>query len=219
MNYLDFLPKELLAYLIPNDYVYTTLQVFNDQDRYQIFVDFINLNYPDYFHMMKRESSYRSFHEIMKELYEIYISYKINDVKLLIPDIQIRYFEIKPFFTDNIFYNLYPIILINKYPQVSKYYLNYKLTEQDYGSNKFVLRYKNSYNRELLRDIIFILLLLEDNDFSELLKYELSDPFKIKLLHLSGIKISELSITIDDLDEIRNTDLGAFLISKQINVV
>jgi hypothetical protein len=57
MNYLDVLPRELLSYLIPNDYVYTTLQIFDESDRYQIFVDYINWQYPEYYKILKLNSN------------------------------------------------------------------------------------------------------------------------------------------------------------------
>jgi hypothetical protein len=212
MNYLDFLPRELLAYLIPIDYVYTALQVFKDQDRYQIFVNYINYEYPDYFRIYKRNNS--SFDQIMTGLLYFYTYYKIDDINLNIEKIKIEMYG----GSVNCSYDfdwLYPIILIMKYPKVIGYYLKHELIEGDYTEK---LDEDKFNHRDLFRDLAIIALFLDINDFRELIAYEMSDKFKITLLKLLDIDLTKHSISTDDLDEIMDTDLGLYLISKKINL-
>jgi hypothetical protein len=214
MNYLDILPKELLAYLIPNDYVYTTLQIFNESDRYQIFVDFINLNYPDYYKISKRDSNL-SFRHIMEGLYTAYIFDDINEYIDLIETMSYQGFDVYP----DSFDWLHPIILSGKFPKVAQYYLSHEFTKEDYHEVIYNDEFrKKMFDRELFKDITIILISLEMDNLTELLQYGMSDKFKINLLKLSGIDLTKHSIATDDFMAILNTELGRYL-SGKINLV
>jgi hypothetical protein len=155
----------------------------------------------------------------MQGLYGIYMNGQINDINKSINIINFELFDGTINVYDQIDW-LYPIILIIGYPKIVNYYLLHKLTEDDYSVrvyNNDIL--KSMYNRELFRDLTLILLSLNMDNFDELIAYGMSDKFKINLLQLLGIDLTKHSISTDDLDEIRNTDLGRYLISKKINVV
>lgn len=210
-GYLDLLPLELLASITPSNYIYGYLEIFDEPKRYQIFKQYVQLAYPDYYWIYSAGNSSYSYESVIKMLYNYVITEEINDFKPKISAIEDTILERDGMFH---FHTIKPLFLIEEYPKLVKY-----LRENKNYINKIIEEMGLRNSLYFYEDIITNLVKFFYDQTVNMLYWEIPDELKIKIIELSDIPVNNLHISGDDLDRLFDSKFMQYLIKRGIKVV